>query len=160
MSHRSRKTSQSFFGLLLCLGSIDLLGGLSQRFSVLLLHLAQRIPQGIEDTKAHAASGKKLLIASSSPGRTSVRKIRALWTPPCLRSLGTSFQSEALSPSAPKSQKTEGLPSRIGLDPESHIHGFLDCFPSTNREKGPIQKTPHRTPQSGAFPARVSLILG
>jgi hypothetical protein len=55
-----------------------LLEDLGQRFSVLLPPLAQRIPQGIEDTKAHAASRKNLLIASSSPGRISVRKIRAL----------------------------------------------------------------------------------
>jgi hypothetical protein len=48
----------------LCLGQIDLLEGLGQSIPVLLLHLVQRIPHGMEDPKAHAATGKNFLIAS------------------------------------------------------------------------------------------------
>jgi hypothetical protein len=61
------RVSQGFHHFIPAFSPIELLQNFSQRFSVLLPHLVQHIPHGVEDTKAHATSGKDLLVASSNP---------------------------------------------------------------------------------------------
>jgi hypothetical protein len=67
-------------------------------------------------------------------------KIPHPWDPALLEVLENLFPIPGTSPFRAEQPKPENLPSSIGLDPESHVHGFLGRFPSTNREKGPIQK--------------------
>jgi len=100
--------------------------------------------------------GKILLIASSNPGRSSVRKIRTFGPP--RRFLRTSSQFRALSPSAPKSQNPRVSLCPLGLIPEAMYTRSLGVFPR-RIERKVLSQTPGSTPRLGAFPARLSLVL-